>query len=104
MTEYFIETNKKVIKKIVISGHAEYAPKGEDIVCASVSTAIIMTVNQIEIFDLLKNVALKIEEGYFQIEVLKDNDIINKLLINLEYTLNDLEINFKKYIKKTKEA
>ncbi len=35
-------------KKFTISGHAGYAKKGEDIVCAAVSALVINTVNSIE--------------------------------------------------------
>ena len=45
-----------------------------------------------------------IEEGYFKLEVLKENGILNKLLLNLEYTLHDLEKQYPKYIKYQKEG
>ena len=40
--------NNKTIK---VKGHANYAEYGQDIVCASVSTAVYMSINQIEVFD-----------------------------------------------------
>ena len=40
--------NNKIIK---VLGHADYAQYGSDIVCASVSTAVYMSINQIEVFD-----------------------------------------------------
>lgn len=37
-------------KKFIIDGHAGYAEKGEDIVCAAVSALVINTINSIEEF------------------------------------------------------
>ena len=68
---------KKVIndKQVTfeIKGHAEYARSGRDIVCASVSTAVILTENLIDNLHLSYNITeLKSDEGYF------------KLVLNLE--------------------
>lgn len=91
------------ILELEVSGHAEYDESGKDIVCAAVSTAIIVTANAIEMLNLNDNRSLTIEEGYFKLEVLKDHDILNKLLKNLEYTLYDLEQQYPDYIKNQKE-
>lgn len=95
---------ENVLKTIEISGHAEYDESGKDIVCAAVSTAIIVTANAIELLDLNKNRSLFIEEGYFKLEVLKNDKILEKLLKNLEYTLHDLEQQYPKYIKNQREG
>ena len=42
-----IEKNNKKFKKISILGHAMYADRGKDIVCSSVSSIVITTVNGI---------------------------------------------------------
>ncbi|VEU80750.1 ribosomal-processing cysteine protease Prp [Haploplasma axanthum] len=99
---YLVENG--IIQSIEISGHAEYDHSGKDIVCAAVSTAIIVTANAIELLDLNSNRELWIDEGYFKIEVLNNNEIVNKLLLNLEYTLYDLEKQYPKYIKNQKEG
>lgn len=99
---YLLENNK--IKEIEISGHAEFNESGKDIVCAAVSTAIIVTANAIELLDLNSKRELWIDEGYFKLEVNEENDILEKLLINLEYTLHDLEQQYPKYIKNQKEG
>lgn len=98
----FIYKNKK-IDTIEISGHAEFDESGKDIVCAAVSTAIIVSVNAVEMVDLLDYTKVVIEEGYFKLEVLESKDILNKLLINLDYTLHDLSEQYPKYIKYQKE-
>lgn len=94
----FIKENKK-IKKINIQGHALYSSKGKDIVCASVSTAIIMTLNIIELLELNSNINYSVKEGFFSLRLLKFEDTINKLLMNLEYTLKDLSKTYSKYLK-----
>ena len=94
----------KDIKEIEISGHAEYDESGKDIVCAAVSTAIIVTANAAELLNLKHTFKLWIDEGYFRLEVLEKNDTLNKLLINLEYTLFDLEQQYPNYIKNQKEG
>src|SRR5690554_2484347 len=99
----FYQDNNK-IQTIEVSGHAEYDESGKDIVCAAVSTAIIVTANAIELLDLNKNRSLFIEEGYFKLEVLKNDKILEKLLKNLEYTLHDLEQQYPKYIKNQREG
>ena len=44
------ESSDKVIRRCTFSGHAEYADKGEDIICSAVSILFINTVNAIETF------------------------------------------------------
>lgn len=99
---YLVENSN--IKVIEISGHAEYSESGKDIVCAAVSTAIIVTANAVELLNLNSNRELMIDEGYFKFEVLKNDEVLNKLLLNLEYTLYDLEKQYPKYIKNQKEG
>ena len=91
----FYQDNNK-IQTIEISGHAEYDESGKDIVCAAVSTAIIVTVNAINLVGFIDYIEYVIEEGYFKLEV-------DQLLINLDYTLHDLEKQYPKYIKYQKE-
>ncbi|HPG43560.1 MAG TPA: ribosomal-processing cysteine protease Prp [Acholeplasmataceae bacterium] len=92
------------IKRITVSGHAQYKPHGQDIVCAAVSTATLVTANAIEHLALNHLIDLTVDEGYFQITMKEDNDIVERLLDNLEYTLNDFEKQYPKYIKNQKEG
>ena len=86
-------------KTIKVNGHADYAEYGQDIVCASVSTAVYMSINQIEVFDKIKCINTKIAEGNACIEVVCEDDIVNKVISNLIFTLRDLELQYPKYIK-----
>ncbi|WP_225696215.1 ribosomal-processing cysteine protease Prp [Candidatus Phytoplasma sp. AldY-WA1] len=103
MIKYFFIKEVEKIKKISIKGHALYAPENHDIVCASVSTAIIITINAIEIFELQSNIDYSLKKGSFSLELLKFDSIINKLLLNLEYNLKDLSKNYPKYLKEMKD-
>lgn len=91
----------KVIKKnkvIEISGHAGYDEFGKDIVCASVSSVIMTTVNSIINID---NSSISyIDDGNkIIIEKLNDNDIVDKLLDTMILILKDLEEQYKENIK-----
>ena len=91
----------KVIKKnkvIEISGHANYAEFGKDIVCASVSSVIMTTVNSIMNID---NSSISyIDDGNkIIIEKLNDNEVIDKLLNTMILILKDLQEQYKENIK-----
>lgn len=99
MIKVFLENNKK---RITITGHAEYAESGRDIVCASVSTAIIMTVNQIELLDKIQTITFCVEVGDAFIEMIKDDAITRKVLDNLIVMIQDLVIQYPNYIQLVK--
>lgn len=91
----------KVIKKnkvIEISGHANYDEFGKDIVCASVSSVIMTTVNSIMNID---NSSISyIDDGNkIIIEKLNDNEVIDKLLNTMILILKDLQEQYKENIK-----
>jgi len=84
------------IDEITVKGHANYDEYGKDIVCASVSSILITSVNAIVRID---NESIDYNElnGVY-IKVLKHTDVIDKLLINLVELLSDLEKQYPKYI------
>lgn len=88
---------------IEIKGHAMYDDMGKDIVCAAVSTIVITTINAIIRFD---KEAIKYEEkdGYISIDVLKDTNITNTLILNMIELLKELEKQYKKNIKINEEV
>lgn len=92
------------INSIEVKGHANYNIKGKDIVCAAVSTAVIVTYNALEHLNLSNMVEHNISDGYFLIKVLNENEIVDSLLKNLEHTLIELEKDYKKYMKHQKEG
>ncbi len=94
----------KQLKSLIVEGHANYKAKGEDIVCAAVSTATILTANAIEHLNLNQAIDLDVSEGYFKISLIEKQETVIGLLKNLEYTLNELEKQYPKYIKNQKEG
>jgi hypothetical protein len=92
------------IKEIQVSGHANYKAHGKDIVCAAVSTSILVTANAIEHLKLNHSIDLTIDEGYFKMILKENNPIVLGLIQNLEYTLLDLEKQYPKYMKNQKEG
>jgi uncharacterized protein len=93
-----------LIQEINVSGHANFKTKGQDIVCAAVSTAILVTANAIIKLELEHTVDQVIKEGYFSLVVKQFDNIVQKLLLNLEYTLIELQNDYKKYLKYQKEG
>ncbi|CAP18470.1 conserved hypothetical protein [Candidatus Phytoplasma mali] len=95
---YFYKKNKK-IEKIKVFGHSLYDKKNNDIVCSSVSTAIILTLNNLKMLGLKKNIDYILKNGFLNLKILKQNSIMMVLLNNLEYCFKELEKNYKKHIK-----
>ena len=87
---------EEFIKEVIISGHALYADYGKDIVCASVSSIVITTINAIEMFD---NHNIIVNEEALSIKVLLSNEIIDKLLNNMLNMLSELANDYPKNIK-----
>ena len=74
-------------KEITITGHANYDTYGKDIVCSSVSSIVITTVNAI------------ISTNGVKIKVLKEDEVTNKLLDNMINLLYELQKDYEKTIK-----
>ena len=104
MIKYTFKKTDGVIQSVKVRGHALFGEYGTDIVCASVSTALIMTANAIETLGFNKDFEAKVNEGNFDLSVINPNETIQGLLINLEYTLNELQAQYKSYIKNQKEG
>lgn len=84
--------------KIEIKGHANYDDYGKDIVCASVSSIVITTINAIIEFDP-ESIYYEEKNNRILIEKLKDDDITNKLINNMIELLEELEESYKDNIK-----
>ena len=83
-------------KQIIIKGHANYDELGKDIVCASVSSMVITTVNAILRIDNEENKYS--DDNGVNIDIIKDDEITNKLINNLIDLLEELEKQYPKYI------
>ncbi len=84
--------------KIEVSGHAYFDDIGKDIVCASVSSIVITTINAIIEIDedaiLYEDLDNKI-----LIEILKEDEVVMKLINNMIFMLEGLEKDYPKNIK-----
>lgn len=90
-----------------VKGHAGYANKGSDIVCAGISTAVCMSINLLDKFiynrfELIQDEAV----GYiclknFDYSSLTDIqvEIVTQIFINLLETLQDIEANYQNHLK-----
>ncbi|HBT59875.1 MAG TPA: ribosomal-processing cysteine protease Prp [Acholeplasmataceae bacterium] len=94
----------KTIVELTVSGHANYKKHGQDIVCASVSTALILSANLIERMGYIKHIELEVNDGYFYLKVHQSSEVVEQVLINLVETLIELEQQYPKYIKNQKEG
>lgn len=94
----------EIIERVIIKGHANTDTLGKDILCAAVSTAILVTANAMEVLMLNQHVDLTIESGYFKLDVKTYHETNQGLLKNLEYTLKDLEKQYPKNMKNQKEG
>ena len=98
MIKVKIESKDNFIESFTISGHADYEEYGKDIVCASVSSIAISSINlAIRIDKTSINVVNK--DGLLDVKVLKHDEIINKIVINMVEMLKELEKNYSKNIK-----
>ena len=86
------------INYVKISGHANYADEGFDIVCASVSSIAITTINAIVRIDL-ESIVYRDDDGLLEIGIVKIDDIVDILIENMISMLEELEKQYKDYIK-----
>ena len=84
--------------KIEISGHAYYDEIGKDIVCASVSSIVITTINAILEIDS-DSINYEDLDNKIIIELLNENEIVKKLINNMVFMLESLEKDYPKNIK-----
>jgi len=98
MIKIDIKTKDDVVNFIRISGHAEYADEGYDIVCASVSCIAITTVNAL--ISINEDCLVYTEsDGLLEIGILKHDEVIDKLINNMITLLTKLSEDYKENIK-----
>ena len=85
-------------QRIIIKGHSGYALSGSDIVCASVSSISITTLNAI--MRLEGNVLqCKEDDGLLDIQVLSCTPSVRILFDNMVALMKELQISYGKYLK-----
>ena len=96
MIKINLKYNNNLIDSINISGHANFDVYGKDIVCASVSSIVITSVNAI--IRLNSDSISYDDSNGLSISILKHNDITDTLIDNMVSLLKDLEKQYKKNI------
>ena len=86
------------IKKITLKGHANYNEYGTDIVCAATSATYLTTINGILSINE-KSIEVLSENDTQIVNVLNNDDIVNKLLENMIRCLKSLEQKYPNNIK-----
>lgn len=97
--EFF--TSEGAVIKVKVSGHSGYSEAGSDIVCASVSSAVIMTANTItEIMKLPAVVTAITDSGFVKISLDKENaDKCQDILQGLKLHLDNIEMQYSEFLK-----
>ena len=90
--------NNDAVEKISILGHAGYDIYGKDIVCASVSSIVITTVNAILRFDVKALTYDQLKDD-LEITINTHSSVTDTLINNMLELLKELEMNYKKNIK-----
>ena len=89
------------ITQFTVDGHSGYAESGSDIVCASVSSAVWLTINGIEKQNLAK-LSYEEREGFVKCIITdKVSDGADILLDSLVMFITELESQYKKFLKFT---
>ena len=96
MIEVEFEKRHGFITGFEAKGHSMTAPKGEDILCAFVSSACLMAANTVT--EVVKaKASAKAEDGYLKLSIKDDarpaQDILNGLLLHLTELQKDYPAN-----------
>lgn len=92
-----VKANNDFISKVTIKGHAEYSEFGKDIVCASISSIAITTVNASLRIDS-EAIVFNEKDGFLVIDIKKDTRVINILINNMIDLFKELEHDYPKNI------
>ena len=102
MIKVKIKCDNGSFESIDINGHANHGDYGYDIVCASVSSIVITSINAIIRLDK-DAISYKDNDG-ISIKVLKHNNTVDTLILNMVSLLSELENEYKKNIMISEEV
>ena len=98
MIKIKVDYKENFISSFKVSGHANYDEYGKDIVCSSVSSIVITSINlALKLKD--NAVSVKQSSGLIDAKVLVFDDVINKVFVNMIDMLQELENDYKDNIK-----
>lgn len=98
MIKVSINKIDNVVNNITIKGHANFDEYGKDIVCASVSSIVITSINAILRIDE-KAINYQEKEGLVIIDINKHTKTIDLLIENMLNLLEQLQKEYRKNIK-----
>ena len=96
MIKVNIKNKNGKVYEIVVKGHAGYVTYGKDIVCAAVSTMMIVTINNIISLD--DSINYVEDAGLLKISIKEETDINQKLFNNVIMMLEELKSQYPKNI------
>ena len=99
MVRVDVSYNDSHINKIILKGHSGYDVIGKDIVCSSISSITITTVNAIILLYGDTVISSVYQDDYLTIDIYIHNEVIDKLLENMISLLKSLEIQYNENIK-----
>ena len=102
MIKVKIIKNNEQILEMKVTGHANSAEYGKDLVCAGVSTICIGIANALVQYHFLEGNDIEVKEGYVHIKVNRSSHDIQVVLETFEVMLDTIEESYSKYIKITK--
>ncbi len=97
MIKVKVKKDGNYVRFVSITGHANYDEYGKDIVCAAVSSIAITSVNLALKLDA-DALCCKDGKGNLDITILKTDDTINKVFLNMLDMLKELKRDYKKNI------
>ena len=98
MIKIKFEYETSYIKSFKITGHANYDEYGKDIVCSSISSIAITSINAcLKIND--KSILAKTNDGLIDAKVNVQDEVINKILLNMKDMFKELEKQYSKNVK-----
>ncbi|WP_028042351.1 ribosomal-processing cysteine protease Prp [Candidatus Stoquefichus massiliensis] len=101
MIEVIVKEKEQEIVEIGVSGHADSAEHGKDLVCAGVSTACVGIANALvknHFLDEHKGI-LEVREGFVYIKVNHSDCVIQVVLETFVTILETIEESYAKYMK-----
>ena len=83
-------------RKFILDGHADYGEKGKDIVCASVSSLAIATVNALSASKIIN---LQTGDGFIYCEVMNPSRLSDAFIEVLKVGIEGIETEYSEYVK-----
>lgn len=81
----------------IVVGHADYAERGQDIVCASVSALTQATLMGLEKYSWHK-VEKKVRDGYMMVDVVEPTQATNVLIDTMVMALESIALQYKQHV------